>query len=53
MRQDADFIQAIRKNRKPLCNETHALAALAVLQQVYDQMITLEREEKYTRQWGL
>ena len=51
--QDAEFIQAVREDRKPECNELHALEALSVLQQVYDQMITLEDEEKYHRQWGL
>ena len=53
VRQNSDFVQAVRENRKPLCNETHGLAALAVLQQVYDQMVTLEDEEKYRRRWGI
>ncbi len=49
--QNTEFITAIRENRQPACNAEEALEALALLQQVYDQMITLENEEKYKRKW--
>ena len=51
--QDREFIQAVKEDRQPSCNAEDALPALAVLQQVYDQMITMEGEEKYRRRWGL
>ena len=51
--QDREFIAAIRENREPSCNAQDGLKALAVLQQVYDQMVTLEGEAKYERRWGL
>ncbi|MDP6039928.1 MAG: hypothetical protein QGG64_15350, partial [Candidatus Latescibacteria bacterium] len=49
--QNREFITAIRENREPSCNGDEALASLAPLQQVYDQMITLENESKYRRIW--
>ncbi|MDP6779660.1 MAG: Gfo/Idh/MocA family oxidoreductase [Candidatus Latescibacteria bacterium] len=51
--QDREFVEAIRKDRQPSCNAEDALPALAVLQQVYDQMVTMEGEDKYRRRWGL
>ena len=47
------LIQALREDRQPSCNADDALPALAVLQQVYDQMVTMEGEAKYRRRWGL
>ena len=49
--QDRDFIDAIREDREPTCNADEALKSMIVLQQVYDQMITMEGEEKYKRRW--
>ena len=49
--QNREFIAAIRENREPSCNADEALGSLAPLQQVYDQMITLENEAKYRRIW--
>ncbi|MBB27952.1 MAG: hypothetical protein CME25_03515 [Gemmatimonadetes bacterium] len=51
--QDTEFADAIRGDRPAACNATHGLAALTLLQQVYEQMVTLENEEKYKRRWGL
>ncbi len=51
--QDLDFIDAIREDREPACNPGHALAALTLLQQVYEQMTNMENEEKYKRRWAL
>ncbi len=51
--QNTEFIAAIRADRQPACSAEHGLAALTLLQQVYDQMITLEREAKYKRRWNL
>ena len=51
--QDREFISAIREDRRPACDAEDGLRALAVLQQVYDQMVRLEGEEKYRRMWGL
>ena len=50
--QNQEFFQAIREDRQPSCNAEDGLKALTLLQQVYDQMVTLEREEKYQRMWG-
>ncbi|MDA0747405.1 MAG: Gfo/Idh/MocA family oxidoreductase [bacterium] len=50
--QNTDFVNAIRENRQPACNAEHGLAAITLLQQVYDQMVTLEDEEKYRRMWN-
>ncbi|MBT3603098.1 MAG: Gfo/Idh/MocA family oxidoreductase [Candidatus Latescibacteria bacterium] len=49
--QNREFIDAIREDRAPSCNANEALASLTPLQQVYEQMITLEKEAKYKRQW--
>jgi 2-hydroxy-4-carboxymuconate semialdehyde hemiacetal dehydrogenase len=51
--QDIEFVDAIREDRPPECNTSHALTALTLLQQVYEQMVTLENEDKYKRRWGL
>ncbi len=51
--QNTEFIAAIRADRQPACSAEHGLAALTLLQQVYDQMITLESETKYKRKWNL
>ncbi|MCZ6632542.1 MAG: Gfo/Idh/MocA family oxidoreductase [bacterium] len=51
--QDREFFEAIRQNRSPSCNAEDGLRSLVLLQQVYDQMITLEGEPKYKRQWGV
>ena len=51
--QDEEFIAAIREDREPSCTAQDGLNALVVLQQVYDQMVELEGEEKYRRRWGL
>lgn len=51
--QNREFINAIRENRQPSCNADDALASLIPLQQIYDQMITLENEPKYKRKWNL
>lgn len=51
--QNTEFVAALRENRQPACNAEHGLAALTLLQQVYDQMVILEGEEKYRRMWGL
>jgi 2-hydroxy-4-carboxymuconate semialdehyde hemiacetal dehydrogenase len=51
--QNREFITAIREDRQPSCNADDALASLSALQQVYDQMITLEDEAKYKRRWVL
>lgn len=51
--QDREFFQAIREDRQPSCSAEDGLRALVLLQQVYDQMITLESEKKYKRRWGL
>ena len=51
--QNREFIQAIREDRQPSCHAEEALASLIPLQQIYDQMITLENEDKYKRPWML
>ena len=51
--QDREFFDAIRENRQPSCSAEDGLYALGVLQQAYDQMVTLEDEDKYRRPWGL
>jgi len=51
--QNREFVDAICQNREPSCNGDQGLASLAPLQQVYDQMITLENEAKYKRPWAL
>lgn len=51
--QDAEFIAAIREDREPSCTVRDGLKALTVLQQVYDQMVELDGEDKYRRRWGL
>ena len=51
--QDREFVDAVRENRQPTCNAEDGLRSLAVLQQVYDQMVTMEDEEKYRRRWEL
>ena len=51
--QNREFISAIRENRTPSCNADNAVDALVLLQEVYDQMITLENEAKYKRRWAL
>ncbi len=51
--QNVDFIGSIRKDTQPGCSADHALEALGLLQQVYDQAITLEQEEKYKRMWKI
>jgi len=49
--QNRDFIEAIRNDRQPTCNADEALKSITVLQQVYDQMVTMEGVEKYRRRW--
>ncbi len=49
--QNTEFIESIRKDRQPECGAEQALEALDLLQQVYDQSITLENEGKYRRMW--
>jgi len=51
--QDQEFVDAIRDNRQPSCSAADGLKALEPLQEVYDQMVQLEGEEKYRRPWGL
>ena len=51
--QDREFFEAIRQDRDPSCSAEDGLCALILLQQVYDQMITLEGESKYKRPWGV
>lgn len=51
--QDREFVAAIRENRQPSCSAADGLQALEPLQEVYDQMIQLEGEEKYRRPWGI
>ena len=51
--QNAEFIDAIRKDIQPGCSAEHALEALGLLQQVYDQSITLEPRKKYKRMWEI
>ncbi|HAA78604.1 TPA: hypothetical protein DCE37_26190 [Candidatus Latescibacteria bacterium] len=51
--QDREFFDAIRENREPSCNADDALRALRPLQQVYDQMVTAEGEQRYKRPWDL
>ncbi|MCE2439518.1 MAG: Gfo/Idh/MocA family oxidoreductase [Candidatus Latescibacteria bacterium] len=51
--QNTEFIESIRKNRQPECGAERALEALGLLQQVYDQSITLEQEDKYKRMWEI
>ena len=51
--QNTDFIESIRKDRQPACGADQALEALELLQQVYDQSITLENEGKYKRMWEM
>ena len=51
--QNREFFQAIREDRQPSCNADDGLRALTVLQQVYDQMTTLENQGKYQRKWEL
>jgi len=53
LNQNREFIQAIREDRQASCAPEDGLRALGVLQQVYDQMITLEGEDRYRRIWGL
>ena len=49
--QNQEFVEAIREGRPTTCGAEVALEALELLQQVYDQMVTLEGEEKYKRMW--
>ncbi|MDE2999287.1 MAG: Gfo/Idh/MocA family oxidoreductase [Gemmatimonadota bacterium] len=49
--QNTEFIDSIREARQPECGAEHALEALGLLQQIYDQAITMERQEKYRRMW--
>ena len=51
--QDTEFIDSVREDRQPECGAEHALHALDLLQQVYDQSITLENEDKYKRMWQI
>ena len=51
--QNREFIAAIRENRQPSCNAEDGLRALTLLQEVYDQMVALEGEDRYKRRWGL
>ena len=51
--QNREFIDAIRQNRTPSCSAEDAAGSLVLLQEVYDQMITLETEAKYRRRWTL
>mgnify|MGYP001451745155 CR=1 FL=1 len=50
--QNREFFDAIREDRQPSCNADDALRALRPLQQVYDQMVTVEGVSKYKRPWG-
>lgn len=49
--QNKEFINSIREDRHPSCNAEEGLFSLIPLQQVYDKIITLEKEAKYKRQW--
>jgi 2-hydroxy-4-carboxymuconate semialdehyde hemiacetal dehydrogenase len=51
--QNREFVDALRDGREPSCNAASGLKSLAVLQQVYDQMVELDGEELYRRPWGL
>ena len=51
--QNREFVQAIREKRQPSCSAEEGLKALTLLQEVYDQMVSLEGEDKYRRRWGL
>ena len=51
--QNSEFIDSIRKDTPPGCSAEHALEALGLLQQVYDQSITLEPRKKYKRMWEI
>jgi len=51
--QDREFVEAVRAGREPACAAGEALKALEVLQEVYDQMVEQDGEEKYRRRWGL
>lgn len=51
--QNREFFAAIRENRQPSCNADEALLSLSPLQQIYDQMISLEKEAKYKRRWSI
>lgn len=49
--QNTEFIESIRKDRQTECGAEHALEALGLLQQIYDQSITMEHQDKYKRMW--
>ncbi|OGG46886.1 MAG: hypothetical protein A3F84_28410 [Candidatus Handelsmanbacteria bacterium RIFCSPLOWO2_12_FULL_64_10] len=51
--QDREFVDAIREDRQPSCSAEDGLMALTALQEVYDQMVALEGEDKYRRRWGM
>ncbi|MSS73927.1 MAG: Gfo/Idh/MocA family oxidoreductase [Candidatus Latescibacteria bacterium] len=51
--QNREFVAAVRENRQPSCNAEDGLKALILLQEVYDQMVGMEGEDKYRRRWGL
>ncbi len=51
--QNQEFVSAIRENRQPSCNAEDGLRALALLQEVHDQMVALEGGDRYKRRWGL
>ncbi len=49
--QDREFVAAVRDGRAVTCDAAVAVAALAVLQQVYDQTVAREGTERYSRPW--
>lgn len=50
--QDREFVEAVRQGRAPACGPTEAVEALEVLQQVHDQTVARDGEERYSRRWG-
>lgn len=49
--QNVEFIESIREDRHPQCSAVQALEALDLLQEIYDQSITMENPDKYKRMW--
>lgn len=50
--QDRVFVDAVRGGER-VCQADEAVAALEVLQAVYDQAVAADGEERYRRPWGL
>ncbi|MBT4496884.1 MAG: Gfo/Idh/MocA family oxidoreductase [Gemmatimonadetes bacterium] len=53
LEQNREFVAAVRQGRKPACDAGDAVRSLELLQEVYDQMVELDGEERYRRPWGL